>query len=102
VVNPLQGTEITALFDPDGTLSGSGGCNEYTAPYESDSDSLTTGPAARTERACAEPEGIMEQEDYVLGLLQSAATYEILADSLAISNSDGIRMLLFVVAQGGD
>ena len=28
------GTVITAEFNPDGTLSGSGGCNNYTAEYQ--------------------------------------------------------------------
>ncbi|MGD9148145.1 MAG: META domain-containing protein, partial [Anaerolineae bacterium] len=35
VVSLVIGTEITAIFGQDGTLSGSAGCNNYNAAYES-------------------------------------------------------------------
>jgi heat shock protein HslJ len=36
VASPLRGTEVTALFDERGTLSGSAGCNAYRATYRTD------------------------------------------------------------------
>ena len=39
----------------DGTASGSGGCNTFTAPYTLEGDQLEMGPLATTMIACEEP-----------------------------------------------
>ncbi len=62
VVGILEDTEMTAIFDEDGTLSGSAGCNNYVTGYTVTGNQMTIGPAASTMMLCAEPEGIMEQE----------------------------------------
>jgi heat shock protein HslJ len=65
-----EGTVVTALFDSDGTLSGSGGCNNYTTTYELDGDQLTVAsPIASTMMFC---ETGMDQESAYLAALQSA------------------------------
>jgi heat shock protein HslJ len=38
VVSVIIGTELTAFFDDEGQLSGSSGCNNYTAAYEVNGD----------------------------------------------------------------
>ena len=63
------GVTITALFSPDGSLSGSGGCNNYHATYQLSGDQLTIGPIASTKMAC---EKGMDQESAVLAGLQNA------------------------------
>jgi len=72
-VNPTvveEGTVVTALFASDGTLSGSGGCNNYNTGYELDGDQLTVAsPIASTMMFC---EKGMEQESAFLAALQSA------------------------------
>lgn len=102
VVDPLPDSRITALFDGDGNLSGSSGCNDYTATYEIDGNALVIGTIASTRMMCSEPEGIMDQETAYLSLLESTASYEILADLLALGNANGVRVLLFSAAQGGE
>jgi heat shock protein HslJ len=65
-----EGTVVTALFSTDGTLSGSGGCNNYTTGYELDGDQLTVAsPIASTMMFC---ETGMDQESAYLAALQSA------------------------------
>ncbi|MGF1503896.1 MAG: META domain-containing protein [Anaerolineae bacterium] len=73
--NPLPDTRVTLIFENDTTLSGSGGCNGYDGTYAIDGEGFTTGDIVRTLMACAEPEGIMEKEDAVLAILQSAKRF---------------------------
>jgi heat shock protein HslJ len=92
----LLGTEVTAVFGEDGSLTGSAGCNRYTAGYEIDGDSISIGPAASTRMFCPEPEGVMEQEAAYLATLQSAATYAIRGDNLELWNAEGARLASYV------
>ena len=52
--------EATATF-ANGSVSGSGGCNRYTASYTVDDGKLTIGLAASTMMACSEPQTAVEQ-----------------------------------------
>ena len=85
----IIGTRITAVFNEDGSLTGSGGCNNYNAAYEVDGDNITISPGASTMMACPSPEGVMEQETQYLAALEMAATYSIQADTLELRTSDG-------------
>jgi hypothetical protein len=102
MVSSQAGTEITALFGNDATLSGSAGCNNYNAPYEVNDNKITIGPAATTRKMCAEPEGTMEQEAAYLAALGSAATYEVVGDRLELSDSAGSRVATYVTQAGTD
>ena len=65
-----EGTVVTALFSADGTLSGSGGCNNYTTAYELIGDQLTvSSPIASTMMFC---ETGSNQETAFLAALESA------------------------------
>ena len=72
VVSVIIGTEITANFGKEGTLSGSASCNNYKATYEVDGDNISIGPAAATRMFCPEPDGVMEQEVQYLAALETA------------------------------
>jgi heat shock protein HslJ len=98
-VSIILDTEITAEFDQDGTLSGSAGCNNYTATYETDEDLISIGPAASTRKFCAEPEGIMDQESQYLTALETAATYRIDGDRLELRTEDGALVASYVPKQ---
>ena len=63
-------TLVTALFAADGSLSGSGGCNNYVSSFELDGDQLTVAdPIASTMMLC---EKGMDQESAYLNALQNA------------------------------
>ncbi len=94
-ISLLIGTEITALFGDDGNLSGSAGCNRYTASYEVEGATISVGPAAATRMMCAQPEGIMEQESAYLSMLESAAAYQVRGDTLKMLDGDGEHLLSY-------
>jgi heat shock protein HslJ len=96
VVSLLGGSEITAEFGEDGTLSGSAGCNGYKASYIVDGDTLQIGPPASTRKICSEPEGVMEQEAAYLAAIQAAATFERRGDTLTLRDANGSTLAQFV------
>ena len=95
VVSVIDGPELTAVFDETNTLAGSAGCNNYTAQYTAEDGSITIGPAASTRKFCAEPEGIMEQEQEFLAALESAAVYHIDGDNLEFRTAEDAMAVLF-------
>ena len=69
----LAGTQPTAVFESSGMVTGSGGCNTYTATYQSTTDSLSFGLIAATRMACDQP--IMDQESaYFSALARTSGT----------------------------
>jgi heat shock protein HslJ len=99
VVSVIIGTELTAFFNEDGQLTGSAGCNNYTAAYEVDGESIAIGPAATTRMMCNEPEGIMEQEMEYLAALEMAASYEFEEDRLILLDAEGRRVVNYQLAR---
>ncbi|MFC1874276.1 DUF4382 domain-containing protein [Chloroflexota bacterium] len=91
----LSGTEVTAEFvSSEGTVKGSAGCNSYFGSYEVEGSQLSIpGPIGATEMYCAEPEGVMDQEQEYLAALQLAESYEIDGDELRINC--GNQVLVF-------
>jgi len=99
VVSVIAGTEITARFGEDGTLSGSAGCNNYNAGYEVDGNNISIGPSISTRMACPEPEGVTDQEKEYLAALETAATYQITGDRLEIRTAGGAMTATFEAAK---
>ena len=85
VTSPLPGTKITASFADDGSLTGSSGCNTYQTSFTLDRASIQIEPPAATQMACAEPEGVMDQEAAYLAELPTAVGYRLDGASLALS-----------------
>ncbi len=95
VVGVIPDSELTAVFNPDGTLNGNGGCNNYFGGFAVDGDSISIGELGMTEMACTEPEGLMDQEQQYLAALQTAATYSIQANRLELRTADGALAVSF-------
>ncbi len=89
VTSVLAGTTLTAEFGKDGTLSGNGGCNTYSGPYQVNGNQITIGPLISTMMACGDPAGVMDQETQYLAALQSAATYQMDGTALELRTKDG-------------
>ena len=73
-VKVVPGSEITILFNinPDGqtgTISGSGGCNNYSGEIVS---AFRLDKVSASKALCETPEGVMEQESAYLNALQNA------------------------------
>jgi heat shock protein HslJ len=92
----LDGTEITADF-VEGELTGSAGCNNYFSSYTLDGAELTVGPAGATRKMCGAPEGIMEQEQAYLSLLDAVAGYRALGSQLELLDAEGAVVATFSV-----
>ena len=90
------GTEnVTAVFGSDGQLSGSGGCNSYTATYTvTEPDELTIGAIAATAKACLEESVTQIEQDY-FAALPNVTTYEIEADRLTLRDASGAAQVTY-------
>ena len=89
VVSVVAGSELTVVFTRDGTLTGSAGCNTYTAAYETSGNRITIHAVAAAFKTCAHPIGVMEQEVQYLKALRAAATYRLDGNRLELHTADG-------------
>jgi len=98
VVSVVIGTQITAQFNA-GQLSGSGGCNSYSASYSTSGNAIQIGPAASTRVFCGSPEGVMEQEAAYLAALPTAQVYRIEGNRLFLETSGGARVASYMATE---
>jgi len=89
------GTQITAIFDTAGKVSGTAGCNQYTASYEATLNGLSIHAPASTKMACSEPAGVMTQETAYLSAIQGASSYSISGNTLTVNDSTGKALLTY-------
>jgi heat shock protein HslJ len=94
---PIDGTRITAEF-MDGEIRGSAGCNSYFGSYKIDGNSIEMSEIGATLMACMEPEGIMEQEQFIMSFLSDAQEYRLDDGQLQIYRLDG-EALVFISNQ---
>jgi heat shock protein HslJ len=87
-VSALPGTEITLSFVGD-EIRGQAGCNWYFVFGEVEGDRLTVSSIDRTAKYCAEPEGIMQQEDSYVEALESVTAYRIQGNRLNLLDEKG-------------
>jgi heat shock protein HslJ len=88
VVSVQDGTRVTLAFDGQGRVSGSAGCNRFTARFESGPGTVRIEAPAATRMACPEP-GVMAQEQAFLRALEAARTVRIEAGALELRDADG-------------
>jgi heat shock protein HslJ len=84
---------ISAYFSADGSLSGSSGCNSYTASYVVSGDAITIRPATTTGALCGDPADSLEAA--YLGLLPQAADFQVNGNQLRILNNTGQEILRY-------
>jgi heat shock protein HslJ len=82
VVSVIADTRIFLDFGTDGQVNGNAGCNDYLAGYQASGNTITIGQPGTTSRFCAEPEGVMDQEQAFLAALQSSARFQISGNTL--------------------
>ena len=69
------GVRQTMVFDAGGHLTGTAGCNTYSATYRQEGSALTIGPIASTRRSC-EPE-VMDEERRFLDALAGVSRVQV-------------------------
>lgn len=89
VVSVMAGSKITVSFGADGKVTGAAGCNRYFASYKQNGGKLTIGPPGATRMFCADPAGLMEQEQSFLAALQSANSLQLAGDRLTLRTEKG-------------
>jgi heat shock protein HslJ len=97
VSSVLAGTKITAVFNKEGSITGSAGCNQYFASYNVTGTSLQVSQAGSTKMACGAP-GVMQQENSYLSLISQAKTFTIKGDHLTLADAKGAAMLSFLAS----
>lgn len=101
VVSSLATHLATARFEEE-NVSGSAGCNNFSASYTISGDKMTIGLAMSSSKFCAEPSGIMEQEQQYLQALQKIHTYTLARDQLELRDEKGSLQVRFVVHTSND
>jgi heat shock protein HslJ len=90
----IPGTSISAEFTPDGKVSGSSGCNQYSSTYTVSGSTLKIStPMASTLMACSQE--IMDQESAYLKALAEAKTFSAAGDQLTLSGADNNKLLVY-------
>jgi len=85
---------VTALFDSSGKLSGSAGCNQYSATYTVAGTGITITQPISTLMACQEP--VMQQESMYLADLTKASSYSNTpGDTLTFFDASGAVILVY-------
>ncbi len=92
VVSPIAGTTLTAVFTPDGNVTGNAGCNDYNGPYKLDGTKLTVGPLASTQKACEQ--AVMDQETEFLTALQTPTTVEPSGGTVTLRDASGAMQVV--------
>ena len=92
----LPGTLLTTNFDTSGGVSGSGGCNTYSASYTVSGSGLTISNLFATGKLCT-PE-ISDQEAAFFAAMEAAATFSIEGGQLYIMDSSGSAILEYVAS----
>ena len=88
----IVGTDVTIQFR-EGAVSGSAGCNTYSAPVNIDGTGITVGAATVTRAWCDDPAGLMDQERLYLDILGRVKDFRIFGDQLAIQTDKGEQLL---------
>ncbi|WP_330174963.1 META domain-containing protein [Streptomyces sp. NBC_01498] len=79
--------KATLTFAKDGTVSGSLGCNGFSASAKTTGSTITFGPVRSTRKLCPEPGMSLERE--LLKVLDGKVTYEVHHRALTLTAAGG-------------
>ena len=94
----IDGSTITITFNSDGTLSGSGGCNNYNGRYTANDGQITISEMTQTNIFCSSPAGVMEQESAYINALRAAVRFEFpdRTTQMIMRNAAGQEILRYI------
>lgn len=90
---PVAGSNVGIAFK-DGSVGGSGGCNQYGGTYQTTGEKIQFGEIVSTLMACAD-NSLNDQEQRFLKLLQQSASYQQASGTLTLRDSAGGTLLVF-------
>ena len=88
VASAVKGTDPTLSFNTDGSVSGSAGCNEFTATYTTSQGSLEIRSVAVTRDSCSD-DRVMSQELTMIAALWKITGYAMAGHSLRLIDEEG-------------
>lgn len=86
---------ITAHF-ADGAMTGSSGCNSYSAAYSVNGEYISIGPVAGTMKACDEAT-LMAQEAEYLEALERVEVYDVVDNTLELRDEAGSLQVSYTI-----
>jgi heat shock protein HslJ len=87
VISVAEGSELTLEFGDDGTVSGSGGVNTFSGPYEYDAEgTISIGPLTQT--LMAGDEALMEQETRYFAALEASKSWDVFNGALSLRDAE--------------
>jgi heat shock protein HslJ len=84
--------DTSIVFDPDGKIGGSVGCNSFGGDYKIAKGKLEFGPIMSTLMACEEPR--MTQESSVFAVLNGTVDFKLDGSVLTITSADGTMQIV--------
>jgi heat shock protein HslJ len=96
----LNGTAISAKFSPDGTLTGSGGCNSYSSRYLVRDTVIVVSRVTATSLVCDDSNTTLQELRYFESI-EDAAFFRSNERVLTLYGTDGKPLLVFSPAQPG-
>lgn len=96
----IAGTSITASF-ADEMISGFAGCNNYSGTLTPEGDHFTVSGIVTTRMFCAEPAGVMEQEQAYLAGLETVSGYQWEQNLVGSSTLVTQGQLFYTLPDGG-
>jgi putative lipoprotein len=90
------GVKIEVEFQPDGRITGSGGCNRFFGGYAVSGNRIKIGPLASTRKGCP---GLIKLEATFFASLQAAASFEQTDATLILFDASGAKLAQFVRAE---
>lgn len=82
-------------FDPEGKITGNGGCNQFFGSYKITGDTIKIGPLVSTRKGCP---GLLEAETAFFATLESAKSFAQDGDSLVLFDAAGAKLAQFTRA----
>ncbi len=98
VVSDANATKVTAKFNTEGGISGSGGCNTYGADFTtSGKNGLKISPVVSTMMAC-EPTSVMTTEQQYFAALARVTKYQRDGNRLTLKDENGATQVTYIPA----
>ena len=90
---------LTLQFMDDGTVTGSGGCNEFKSTYTLAADSIGFGPFISTKKSCG---GATDEQEFTyLSYLARVGKYKLDGDELEFYTESEVEPMIFTTSEGG-
>ena len=89
------GNHMVVQFNPDGRITGNGGCNQFFGGYTVSGNHIEIGPLASTRKGCP---GLLLAETALFATLEAANSFEQDGTTLVLFDAAGITLAQFVHA----